>query len=226
MIDLPDFDKPFDYENGFYLTCDNTRIGKIIAHYELYKLTSNLPGALVECGVFKGASLLRFAGFRELFRNTCSHKIIGFDTFGRFPEANFETSYGVDREYKKKPRELLENESISKDQLTSILKKKGVGENIELVEGDIVETVPRYLKKHPELRISLLNLDTDFYEPAVVILEHLWDRIVNGGVMIADNYGIYPGETEAVDDYFKDKNVKIEKYDFCTTPCYIIKRIR
>ena len=62
---LPDFSKAFEYENNFYLSCDNTRLSKIIAHYELFKMTMHLPGAIVECGVFKGASLVRFAGFRD-----------------------------------------------------------------------------------------------------------------------------------------------------------------
>ena len=44
-------------------------------------MTMDVPGAIVECGVFKGTSLARFAMFRELFGNTFSKKIIGFDIF-------------------------------------------------------------------------------------------------------------------------------------------------
>ena len=59
MINLPDFSKAFEYENNFYLSCDNSRIAKLLAHYELYKMVVNIPGAIVECGVFKGTSLTR-----------------------------------------------------------------------------------------------------------------------------------------------------------------------
>lgn len=52
LIKLPDFKKSFDYENGFYLTCDITRISKIIAHYELFKMVLDVPGAIVERGGF------------------------------------------------------------------------------------------------------------------------------------------------------------------------------
>jgi hypothetical protein len=76
MIDLPDFDKPWDYENGFYLSAQPNRLAKQLAHYELYKMTRNLPGAIVECGVFKGVSFARLAMFRDLFENTYSKKII------------------------------------------------------------------------------------------------------------------------------------------------------
>ena len=89
MISLPDFDKAFDYENGFYLTAHPSRLGKCVAHYELFKMVNELPGDIVECGVFKGASLLRFASFQDVFGKQ-ERKVIGFDTFGTFPETDFE----------------------------------------------------------------------------------------------------------------------------------------
>jgi hypothetical protein len=55
MIEMPDFSQSFEYEKNFYLASDVTRISKIFAHYELYKKTISLPGAFIECGIFKGA---------------------------------------------------------------------------------------------------------------------------------------------------------------------------
>ena len=219
MIPLPDFSKTFDYENNFYLSCDITRISKLLAHYELYKLTSEIPGAIVECGVFKGSSLSRFAMFRELFGNPYSKKIIAFDIFGKFPT----TQFSQDKKFRNKFIEEAGDESISKQQMFQVLKHKGIEKHIELVEGDITRTVPKYLEEHPELRISILNLDTDIYEPAVTILEQLYPRISKGGILILDDYGTFPGETKAIEDYFKQKNIEIKKFSFCMTPCYIIK---
>ena len=68
MIKLPNFHNPFDHENNFYLSCENSRIGKMIAHYELFQLSSKSQGHIVECGVFKGISLIRFATFLKLFK--------------------------------------------------------------------------------------------------------------------------------------------------------------
>lgn len=59
--------KVFEYENGFYATADDRRFGKFIAHFKLYEKIINLPGAIVECGVFKGNSFFEFAHFRNLF---------------------------------------------------------------------------------------------------------------------------------------------------------------
>lgn len=219
MIDLPDFDKSFYYENNFYLSCDNTRLSKILAHYEFFKMIKDLPGAIVDCGIFKGASLVRFAGFRDLFGTEYSHKIIGFDTFDEFPETTFED----DKKYRETFIKNAGGQSISIEQLEKVLKHKSTDKNIELIAGDINKTVPEYVKKNPNLKISLLNLDTDIYEPAVTILKYLYPKVVNGGILLLDDYGEFPGETKAVDDYFADKNVEIKKSPFAMTPCYIKK---
>ena len=211
MINLPDFSKAFEYENNFYLSSDITRTSKILGHYELYKMTNDVPGAIVECGVFKGTSLIRFATFRSLFANKFSKKIIGFDTFGMFPETNFED----DKPMRQHHLDTAGGESISKDQLMEILKHKNIDAQVELVEGDITKTLPEYVKEHPELKISLLNLDVDIYEPSVTVLEELYPRVVKGGVILLDDYGFFPGETKAVDEYFKDKDVEIKKLPFC-----------
>ena len=219
MIELPDFKKAFEYENHFYQSCDVTRISKVLAHYELFKQCQNLPGAIVECGIFKGASLARFAMFRELFANSFAKKIIGFDIFGKFPETKFQD----DKKELNKFVNASGGISISKSQLYEVLANKGITEGVELGEGEITKTVPEYVKNNPELKISLLNLDTDIYEPAVTILENLYPKIVKGGILILDDYSTFPGETKAVDDYFKDSNIKVNKFHFCMTPCYIIK---
>tara|TARA_B100001559_G_scaffold119012_1_gene100226 strand:+ start:57 stop:719 length:663 start_codon:yes stop_codon:yes gene_type:complete len=219
MIELPNFEKAFEYENNFYLSCDITRISKILSHYEIYKMIKEVPGEIVECGVFKGASFLRFAMFREIFGNPFSKKIIGFDTFGKFPETNFQD----DKKARNKFIDSAGEDSISKDQLFEILNQKNLNRHLDLIEGDITKTVPDYVKTNPELKISLLNLDTDIYEPAVSILENLYPRITKGGILMLDDYGTHPGETKAVDEYFQNKNIEIKKFPFAMTPCYIIK---
>lgn len=219
MIKLPDPAKAFEYENNFYLSCDINRMGKLMAHYELYKAAADIPGAVVEAGVFKGAAFTRFAAFRELCGNPYSKKLLGFDTFGKFPE----TGFARDKKLRKRFIDSAGEQSISKQQLQDVLQRKGVARNVELIEGDITKTVPLYLKKHPELKISLLNLDVDIYEPSVTVLEYLYPRITKGGILVLDDYGVFPGETKAVDDYFKGSKIKIRKFAYCVTPCYIIK---
>jgi hypothetical protein len=219
MITLPDFTRAFLWENSFYLSCDTTRIGKLLAHYELFQMTRDVPGAIVECGVFKGASLARFAALRDLFGNPFSKNLVAFDSFGRFPD----TGFAPDVENRARFVAEAGEESISIGQMQQVLEHKHCDRFVELIAGDICNTVPQYARDHPELKISLLNLDTDIYEPAVVILEHLYPRLERGGVLILDNYGTFAGETKAVDDYFQGKDVAIRKFPFCMTPCYLVR---
>lgn len=217
MIPLPNFNKSFEYENNFYLSCQNSRIAKILAHYELFKKIKNLDGDIIECGVFKGASLIRFASFRDIFN--MKNKIIGFDSFGKFPKTKFEG----DKSWRKKFINDSGEEGISKNQLKQILELKGI-ENFELIKGDVTTTIPKFLEKNSKLKISLLNLDTDAYEPAVSILKNFFPKIVKGGILLLDDYNIWPGETKAVNDYFKGGKIKIQKFNFSKTPHYIVKK--
>lgn len=219
-IRLPDFKRVWEYENAFYLTCDITRISKILAQWELFRMVWETPGEVVECGVFKGTSLARFAAFRQLLGNPFSKKIIGFDTFGQFPEANF----ADDKPFREELVRVAGEQSISVEQLMKVLGHKHCEQNVELVAGDICETVPKYVEQNPQLKISLLNLDTDLYEPAVTILAHLYPHIVKGGILIVDDYGTFPGETKAIDEYLAEGhlNIAIKKFPFCMTPCYIV----
>lgn len=222
MINRFDETKPFDYENGFYLTSKPARIGNILAHYELYKMIKDLPGNLVELGVFKGGSLIQFATFRELLENEGSRKIIGFDIFGEFPEA---TTVESDKNFIEKFAKLeTKGEFLTREELLKSFENKGIG-NIELIQGDIRETVPFYVKNHPELRISLLHIDTDVYEPAKVGLEELYDRVVKGGVIVFDDFATVEGETIAIEEFFRDKDYIIKKMSLShTKPSYIIRK--
>lgn len=213
-----EINKMFEYENGFYATSMESRFAKLLAHYELYKRIINLPGDIVECGLFKGNSFFRFAHFRDLLESRNSRKLVGFDIFGLFPK----TEYEDDKKY-------LDNfilgageVSISLEEIEKIMKYKKI-DNYEFVKGDINITVPTYCKENSHQKISLLYIDTDVYEPAVTILENMYERVVSGGIIIFDDYGTFPGETKAVDNFFRNKKEKIQKLPLGLTPSFIIK---
>jgi hypothetical protein len=213
-----DVERQWDYENGFYITSHVTRMSKMLAHFELYKSITNLPGHVIEAGVFKGASLIRFFTFREILESPHSRKIIGFDAFGKFPEQD----NAHDQEFVDK-FEGAAGEGISANEMEKILNHKGF-KNFELIKGDISQTIPQYVADNPELKIALLHIDVDVYKPSVVILENLYDRVVKGGVIVLDDYGTVAGETKAVDEFIAGKDVTIEKLSISHIPSYIRKR--
>lgn len=207
--------KKWDYENGFYLSSDITRIPKLLAHYELYKRITSLPGQVVECGVYKGASLIRFATFREVLESPFSREIVGFDAFGEFPKPRNESDLEFVKRFEKEG-----GDGYDRQILTEVFEYKKF-RNIELVEGDVLITVPDYLAANPELKIALLHVDVDVYEPTLSVLENFFERVVPGGVVILDDYGAVDGATRAIDEFVEERNLKIEKFPFAHVPAFI-----
>ncbi|MBB1242511.1 class I SAM-dependent methyltransferase [Streptomyces durbertensis] len=199
MIDLPDAEAAFQYEQDFLLTCGPSRIGKILALHELYQRIRQVPGAIVECGVFRGGSFTMWAMLRHLLETEHTRSLIGFDTFGEFPRAHIESDQRIVDHIEK----VAGLECIGADQLRATLRRRGRGldANTTLVPGDVCETVPRYVADHPELAISLLMIDTDLYEPAVTCLTELLPLVSPNGIVVVDNYGVFPGETRAFREY-------------------------
>ena len=210
-------DRQWDFENGFHLTSHVTRLGKLVAHYELYKSIVDLPGHIIECGVFKGASLIRFITFREILESPYSRKVIGFDAFGKFPaQARPDDQRFVER------HEREGGDGIPVEELRAVLAHKSLA-NYELVPGDICETVPAYVAEHPELKIALLHIDVDVYKPTAVVLEALYDRVVTGGLVVFDDFGTVSGETVAIDEFFAGRKVVMNKLPISHIPSYIRK---
>ena len=84
---------------------------------------------------------------------------------------------------------------------------------IELIKGDICETVPIYLKENPHLTISMLYLDIDLYEPTKIALETLVSRMPKGALIVFDelNHSDYPGETIALQEVLGIRNISLQE---------------
>ena len=210
----------WDFENGYFLTCGQERLGKLLNQIELYKKIINIPGDILEFGVYKGSSFMRLLYLRELYENTFSREIIGFDIFGKFPNNVKEES---DKEFISD----FENNGgfgISKDELQKHINNLNLS-NYSLIEGDIMETLPKWVNNKKKKRYSLVHVDVDVYEPTKLILENIWDKIIKGGVLVLDDFNSVYGETKAVEEFFKSNRIKhnIFKDKFSKSSSYIIK---
>jgi len=211
----------WDYENGFYWFLPKSRLNKMLAHYELYKKISSVPGCIFELGVYKGASLVRFATFRDALENDYSRKIVGFDAFGEFPTSNLKVQ--DDLSFIEK-FEGAGGHGLSEEEVADVLSSKGF-KNFYLVKGNVFDTLPKYLSDNPETRIALLHLDMDVKEPTDFALELLFDRVVPGGIILFDDYNVVAGETISVDEFVAKHKLKLEKLPFYNTPAYVRKPI-
>ena len=216
----------FNAYNYLIESNDLERLKKIIVRYELYKLSQEIPGDIIECGVFKGTSFSRFAMLRELFGNPKNNKLIAFDVFSdKFPD----TKYKNEKIQRKHWISTAGGSSIGTKQLEKIFKKKKI-KNFELISGDVLKTVPKYVQKNPGLKIALLNVDIDFVETTQCVLDNLYSKVVKGGIILFDNYEgtgtggtFYKGETETINKFLKKVKKKIIKFPFFNRPSYIIK---
>ena len=96
MIKLPKFEMQtmYDSETDFNLQMSPERMSKFLIHYEAFKIIKNLKGSIVECGIFKGTSFVRFALLRELFGGENSSRLIAFDVFSNsYPKTKFKENF-------------------------------------------------------------------------------------------------------------------------------------
>jgi hypothetical protein len=212
-------DQVWDYENGYYWFAHKSRLNKALAHYELYKSILTLPGHVFEFGVYKAASLIRFATFRDALENDFSRRIVGFDAFGAFPTAQLEK--GSDLAFVER-FERGGGEGLGVAETHDLLARKGF-ENIELVKGNVFDTLPGYLEQNPETRLALLHLDMDVLEPTQFALELLYDRVVPGGLIVFDDYNAVEGATIAMDELAAKRGLRLEKLPFYTVPTFARK---
>lgn len=212
----------WDYYNGLLLGPDSDRLRKLFVRYELFKKALESPGDIVECGVFKGAGLFFWAKLLNIHAPEAQKKVIGFDTFGK-PFADSLLDY--EKESAKDFVDESNFEGISTNDLYEKAEKANLRERIELISGDITETAEEYTKNNTGFRISLLNLDFDTYQGTKSALEAFFPYIAPGGIVVFDEYGKRGwGESDAVDEYFSNKEENIQAINDCFQPTAYIQK--
>jgi hypothetical protein len=198
---------------------------RFLAHYELFKRTVDLPGSIVELGVSRGVSFFSWHKFLEIFCPLDTpKKVYGFDSFEGLTD--FAPEDGADRESDDKRVGGWSAAGVEQElfRLAAMHNADNIlaRERCRLIKGRVQDTLPGFLEATPGLRISLLHLDMDLYEPTLYALEQLWDLVVTGGVVVFDEYGLPPwgGEATAVETFFTRRGLKyrIEKFPWSLTP--------
>ncbi|MFJ6807729.1 TylF/MycF/NovP-related O-methyltransferase [Streptomyces anulatus] len=161
----------------------------------------DIPGSIVECGVWRGGSMQACAR-TLLAAGETERDLYLFDTYeGMTPP----TAEDLRRDGRP-AQELLDAQG--KDRpiwAVASLEDVRAGfdtvpypkERVHYVRGRVEDTVPG---QAPE-QISILRLDTDWYASTKHELEHLYSRLVSGGVLLIDDYGYWQGSRQAVDEF-------------------------
>lgn len=208
--------------NNFLSSGELDRFTKLLARYELFKRVVDLPGDIVEGGVFKGAGVLYWARLLQVFNPLSARRVVGFDTFGGYPDS-------TSRDHDKRAGEHFLTDSNytggSPDEILRQASALGLSCRVQLVQGDSTKTIPEYVRTNPGFRIAILNLDFDIFEPTAVALEELYPLVVPGGIIILDEYaGRGWGESEAADAFFKNKHVEYHSIPWALSPTAFLRK--
>jgi hypothetical protein len=223
MASLDDLDPEFRPLMGFVKPYTMTSIERM---HELYKAVeyiakARIPGDMLECGVWRGGSMMLAAKTLRSVHDT-SRTLYLLDTYEGHPMPHHE--HDVDLwgnrakdEWAKHRRTDQGSDwaKVSIDDVRANMELTGYPmDQVRLIKGMVENTAATV----PPAPLSLVRLDTDWYESAKVALEAFWPRLSQGGVMIVDDYGHYQGQRKAVDEYFADQPVLLHRVDYsCRT---------
>jgi O-methyltransferase len=210
-----DFD---DAEKAIYLKTYTNLCGSPEAIVSLiravhYIVENEVPGALVECGVFMGGNIevmirvLQQLGVRD-------RDIFLYDTFAGMPRPDAVDDVELDGAMQ---RSWQANSTEADGDAGSDWMRAGIDvvrqrleplgyppERLHFVKGMVEETIP---DTAPE-QIAILRLDTDFYASTKHEIVHLYPRLVPGGILILDDYGALPGCRFAIDQYAAEHRLR------------------
>lgn len=210
---------PADFEEGHRTICESVAPYTMTSPERIFGLveavrhihTHRINGSIVECGVWKGGSMLACAKTLLQVGDT-GRQLYLYDTFEGMPPPEHMDETINDR----KAAQLLEQNTDKSANLIwaySTLEEvqQTVGgsgypaDKIQYIVGKVEDTIPATL---PE-QIALLRLDTDWYSSTRHELIHLFPRLVSGGILIIDDYGYWKGARQAVDEYFAETGIPI-----------------
>ena len=211
------------FNNPFFNT-HRVEFARTLFRIKLYELVTNVKGSIVEVGTYKGNHLMLFYHLMLAMEPTnYEDKVIGFDTFNGFTNID-----------KKKDKNISTNDFSEADYV--FLKKLADLNNtndiikhipkVEIVKGDAVKTIPKYVKEKKSLIVKLLYLDCPLYKPTITALKYIYPLIPSGGVIAFDELGMekWSGETIAFKEYFKNNNIELKKFYFEPSASYFIKK--
>ena len=167
-----------------------------------YVARRRIPGAIVECGVWRGGSMMAAARTLKTLGEV-DRELYLFDTFEGMSAP---TDRDVDLVGQRAASVLAKSDrkddgywcyASLEDVQQSIATVGYPASHIHYVRGKVEDTVPA---SAPD-EIALLRLDTDWYESTRHELEHLYPRLVSGGVLIIDDYGHWKGSRQATDEF-------------------------
>jgi hypothetical protein len=165
----------------------------------LLRSMPEIPGSIVECGTYRGGTLLGMAHIVEL--RGFATRIFGLDSFEGFPEPTREDAQRDGSFHSDIHKGGLGD--VSYQDLVARVRRLGFDPHVTLVKGYFEDTLPTLERE----RFSLAHLDCDLYQSYMTCFEFIYPRMLPGGFMVFDDYGspVYLGADRAVNEFLEGK---------------------
>jgi O-methyltransferase len=178
-----------------------------------YVIKNGISGDIVECGVWKGGSMM--AAALTLMNLGVKRRLCLFDTFTGLtaPTSVDRDIYGIAQDERAVGKGYAPLEEVKVN-----LQSTGYDEQlITYVKGPVEVTLPA----NAPATIAILRLDTDWYESTRHELQHLFPRLSGGGVLIIDDYGHFEGARQAVDEFIAANRLPLylQRVDYSCRIC-------
>ena len=182
----------------YTIVCGN-RLGALMNHTDRI-LHDGIPGAFLECGVWRGGCMMAIA-YTLLDLGCTDRELYLFDTYEGMtrPEEIDVDIHGQSALAAFAPDQTRQDLCAPFDGVVEAMRSTGYPmDRVHFVQGDVMDTLPAQAPSP----LALVHLDTDWYKSTRHELECLYPLISPCGVVIVDDYGWYAGSKKAVDDYF------------------------
>lgn len=215
--------------NDLMFSTDTKLLGKLLHRFEHFMNVKDLPGDIVELGVFKGSGMATFTKFIDIYAPNSNKKVIGFDIFDTF-EADkvLDKDSDLDKETMEIVYNRVDTNELSLESVKSRLEGTGISDDkYQLVKGDVETSILKFLDENPGFRISMLYIDVDLDRPTYYGLKHLWDRILPGGVILFDEYEYHKfTESNGVEKFFKETGIdfNLKSTDWIAPTAFMYKK--
>jgi hypothetical protein len=200
-----------------------------VAYARLFSMVEDLPGSIIECGVYIGNGLFTWSKLLETFSpGRRGDKVFGFDSFDGYSSAEVEENYAIDYVAKIhghgfKASQLLVEKLIELNESDNLVPG---AKRIKLYSGDIEATSSVFLHEEPGTRIKLLMIDLNLFKPTRKALNSFYPILVRGAVVCFRGYGVKPweGESKAVDEFLEGKGQSLRSFSWSPFPsAFLIK---
>jgi O-methyltransferase len=204
---IADMEKDKDFYE-IYLKIKEYTIVSIERCYALYNAVrfvekNNIPGDFVECGVWRGGSCMLMA-YTLISCGQTNRRIWLYDTFAGMVKPGENDGIEEKLMWTEQQTENYKNDWCLAEiqEVENNLKKTNYPvSNFNLIKGRVEDTIPTQCPSS----ISILRLDTDWYDSTKHELTYLYPHISSKGLLIIDDYGAWEGCKKAVDEYFGQK---------------------